>query len=316
MNLQPQKFIACLLSLSILLVSCEKQKSNFRIATNLWPGYEMLYAARALGYYNNKKIRLIEAYSSSAVQRGLRNETLEAGALTLDEALNLLQDGIDIRILLVIDESVGGDVILAKPSIKNLQDLRGKKIGINNSAVSTLLLDEALFKAGIKTNEIIQIPLTEDEQFQSYIDGNIDALATFEPVRSQLLEKNATILFSSAQISGKILDVLVVRNEAINTYNEEIKSLLDGYFKSLNYFKRNPIKIAEIMKKRLGNNPLKQTDQLHFLTLNENYIYLNKNNPKLKKSAENLKQFMLKRKLLHHNFKLNTIVAPEFLPIK
>ncbi|MCX6240364.1 MAG: ABC transporter substrate-binding protein [Bacteroidetes bacterium] len=300
---------------SAISPSCRQHKPVLRVATNLWPGYEMLYLAKNLGYYNEVSVRLVEVPSTSQVTRNLRNHTLEAGCLTLDETLNLLQDNLDLRVILIMDESCGADVLMAKPGIP-LKDLKGKRIGIENSTVSAVLLDAALVEAGLQIDEIRQVPMSIDEHFQGYMNDNVDAVATFEPVKSQLLAQGAKVLFSSAQIPGRIIDILVIRTEVIDKYSEELEALLDGYFRALSYFEKYPLEASRLMEKRLGRDPLIQFKGIHIPNLAENYLYLEGDSARLLKSAQNLYQVLLKHKLLRHPFKVVNIAEPEFLPDK
>jgi NitT/TauT family transport system substrate-binding protein len=296
------------------LQGCRHQPSVLRVATNVWPGYEIFYLARGLGYYDKLPIRLVEVSSTSVVTRNLRNGTLEAGCLTLDEALTLLQDNVDLRVILVLDESCGGDVLMARPGIENMQDLRGKRIGFENSTVSAVVLDAALAEAGIEINEIRQVPMSIDEQFQGYKAGKVDAVATYEPVRSQLLKEGAKILFSSARMPGKIIDVLIVRAELVKTYSDQLSALLNGYFRALDYFEKHPLEAAAIMKKRLGADPLTQFKGLHIPGLKENYGYLEGDSARIVRSAQNLMELMLKRKLLRQRGVFKNLADPTFLP--
>ena len=65
--------------------------------------------------------------SASDIMHAMRNDVLEGAALTLDETLSLIDDGIDLKVILVMDISNGADVLLAKPEIQSIADLRGEK---------------------------------------------------------------------------------------------------------------------------------------------------------------------------------------------
>lgn len=122
--------------MALLLLSCgPAPEPLLRIGTNTWPGYEPLYLARSLGYYEGSPITLVELTSASEVIHALRSGTLEGAALTLDEVLTLLDDGFDLKVVLVMDFSNGGDVLLAKPGIDSTADLRGKRIAVEYTAV-------------------------------------------------------------------------------------------------------------------------------------------------------------------------------------
>ena len=104
------------------------------VGTNVWPGYEPLYLARNLGYYNDS-IRLVEYSSATEVLRAIRNKLIDVATLTLDEVLLLRQSGVDVRSVLVTDISNGGDVIVARPGIETLADLKGRKVGVESTAL-------------------------------------------------------------------------------------------------------------------------------------------------------------------------------------
>ena len=84
------------------------------IGTNVWPGYEPLYLARELGYFDDQPIHLVEHAAATEVIRAFRNGTIDAAALTLDEVLLLAQHGQNPRIVLVMDFSQGGDTLIVQ----------------------------------------------------------------------------------------------------------------------------------------------------------------------------------------------------------
>ncbi len=65
----------------------------------------------------------------------LRVGSLDLAGLTLDEALLLAQEGVPIAVIWVLNTSAGADALLAKPGITTLDALRGKRIGVEQTAV-------------------------------------------------------------------------------------------------------------------------------------------------------------------------------------
>lgn len=317
--MQHLRFSRLLFTISLIIIysihcGCSPKRPPLRVATNLWPGYEMIYLANNLGYYKDCNIRLIEVPTTSQVTRNLRSGNLEAGCLTLDESLTLLQDKIKIRVIVVLDESCGGDVIMAKPGIENLQALKGKRVGVENSTVSAVLLDAALRKVGMSAVDIIQVPMSVDQHFKEYQSGSVDVLATYEPVRSQVLKVGGKILFSSAQIPGRILDVLVVRTEIMDRYEEELRSLVRGIFLAQQYLHDHPQESAKLMSKRLGEDPLSQFLGIHVPDLVENHQYLAGDSARLYKTAGSLMQLMLDHNLLRKTCSFSRFAEPKYLP--
>lgn len=194
----------------------------------------------------------MELQSSTDTLRLLREGLLDAGALTLDEVLGEMALGTDLSVVLVVDISNGADVLLARPELKSLSDLKGHRIGVENNAVGAVLLNGALVHAGIRASEITIVPLTVDKHLQAYREGTVDALVSFNPTSYQLMELGAVKLFDSSQIPNQIIDVIAVRNEVLQANRENIGMLVKGYYAAVDYLHRSPAEATNMMAPRLG----------------------------------------------------------------
>lgn len=301
-----------------LLSSCHlKREQPLKMGTNIWPGYEIFYLARHLGYLQTNAIKLVELPSATDVSHAFRNHLLDVAALTLDEALTLAQHDPSIRVIAVIDISHGGDVLLANPSISTLEALKDKRIGVENAAVGAILLDGALTEAHLQTSEITLVPLSIDEHLNAYQQGKVDAIVTFEPVKSQLLTLGAKQLFDSSKIPNRIVDVLVTHQAIVEQRPAELKQLLTGYFKALNYFLTAPEQAAIGMADRLQLAPEEvrlQFKGMYSPDIAENKQLLVGKNPPLKDAANHLIQLMLKQHLLFKKITTDNLINNSFLP--
>jgi ABC-type nitrate/sulfonate/bicarbonate transport system substrate-binding protein len=94
------------------LSGCSDPPSPLNVGTIVFPGYELLFLAREQGLLPEPGIRLVELLSSTDNLRLLAAGRLQAATLTLDEVLTARADGLDLRVVLVLD----------------LSDLAGKRI--------------------------------------------------------------------------------------------------------------------------------------------------------------------------------------------
>lgn len=234
------------------LLSACGDPSPLRIGSNQWPAYEPLYLARDAGLYGDAGIRLIEMPSASDVMQHLRLDNLEGGALTLDETLTLLSEGVDLAVVAVLDVSNGADALIARPGIERLDQLRGKRLGVELSAVGALMLDAVLRAARLGPGDLTTVPLTVDEHAKAFEAGRVDAVITFEPTRSRLIEAGGRQLFDSRRIPGRIIDVLAIRHEAIERQPGRVRALLRGYFAARSLLRAEPGRSAARMAPRLG----------------------------------------------------------------
>ncbi len=243
------------LSMILLLVACHPRSEVMRIGTNVWLGYEPLYLARDLGLYEGQRIHLVEYSNASQVMSAFRDGVIEAAALTLDEALLLLQDGFSPRIFLVLDVSHGADVIIGQTSINKLSELSGMRVGVENSALGAYILERALDRAGLTPSQITLIPMTVDQHEKAFREEAVDAVVTFEPVRSRLLDEGASLLFDSRDIFGEIVDVLVVDADFARKNPDKLRLLQQDWFVALDYLQSSPDNAARYMSKRLKMAP-------------------------------------------------------------
>lgn len=239
-----------LLVVSLVLGCTSKPIETMRIGNVLWPGYEPLYTARSLGYYDNQPIKLIDYLSNTDAIRAFKNGALEACSFTLDETLILLSEGVELEIILIMDTSDGADVILANTEIRSVAELKGKRLGVESGAVGAYVGMRALELAGLKKEDIEIVSILSSEASAAFRTGKIDAAVTFEPHRSKLLKLGKVEIFNSKSIPNEVIDVLIVRKDYKNSHPEVVKSLIDGWFKSLKYAQDKPKEFAAYAAKR------------------------------------------------------------------
>jgi NitT/TauT family transport system substrate-binding protein len=302
--------------LSILTSCAQAPEAPLRVGANVWPGYEPLFLAKNLGYYQGSAIELGNYPSATEVSQAFRNGDIEVAALTMDETLLLAQTNPDIRVILITDFSNGADVLMSKPEIKTLQNLKGQKIGVESNAVGGYILSRVLDKAGLLLKDIQVVSLGVSEHEQAYKQNLIDAVVTFEPVRSKLLKAGAKILFDSSQIPQEIIDVLVVREPILIQRQAELKVLLEGWFRALNYNQENPLDAAKQMAIRQQISPEQFIASLKLLTIPDrqtNLKLLSKTDRSLLENTQRLSTVMLEKKLLERSIPLEPLLNEKII---
>jgi NitT/TauT family transport system substrate-binding protein len=306
--------LALIFTIGLIAACGEPKQIPMRIGTNVWPGYEPLYLARELGEYSHSEIRLIELPNSSTVIRAYRNGVLEAAAVTLDEALLLAQHQPDFSILLIMDYSHGGDVILARPPIDSLEGIRSKRVGLENTALGSYVISRALEIAGLSREEITVVPLLVDEHERAYDELTVDAVVTFEPVRTKLLVKGANQIFDSRSIPKEIVDILIVRNSFLDAQPQSVRQLLKGWFAALDRLYTTPDEAHRIIARRLAITQQETRDSYAGLLLPdlaENKTMLFGSPPPLLATAKRLADRMTEAKILQQSGDLRKLFAPE-----
>lgn len=308
--------IAICMSLGILASCFQQPTKPLLVGTNEWPGFAPLYLAEQLGYYQNSAVKIVDYPSSTEISRAIRSSNLQAGGISMDETLLLAETFPEIRVILLMDLSNGADVILGKPELKTLSDIKGKKVGVENTALGGYILSRALDQVGLSVEDITVVSLGYSEHESAFKQGEIDAVVTFEPVRSKLMATGAKVLFDSRKIPGEVVDVLVVRQEMIETQPKDLEQLIRGWFMALDYLKKQPESAAQIMAERGRITPhqlLASLELLKFFTPEENQKLLSQGNRNLVEASEKLSQVMREKKLLNSDVKFSSLLDARFV---
>ena len=245
-------FKPLLVALCLLMAACsEPNIQTLRIGTNLWPGYEPLYLARELGYFNEHEIRLIEYTSASQVMKAYRNGLLDAAAVTLDEAITLLEAGEDFQVVLAMDVSNGADVLLGQASVRSINGLKGKRIGVEHTALGAYFMHRVIELSSLKKQDITIVSLEVQQHERAFKEKQVDAVITFDPARSKIMQNGGNVLFDSSQIPGEIVDVLIIRKEKKHLFEKNINDLKWAWFKAVANIQSNPSKYAKSIDKRM-----------------------------------------------------------------
>jgi NitT/TauT family transport system substrate-binding protein len=306
--------VACL-ALALALTGCVREpEPALRIGTNVWIGCEPLYLARELGFLDAKAVQLVEYPSASEVHRAFRNQAIDGMVISLDELFGLAVDGLQPRIILVVDVSLGADVVVGRPGMRTMNDLAGKRIAVESGALGAFVLSRALALNGMHATDVNIVHLESNEQPGAFEEGGqVDGAVTFDPYRTQLLRAGATTLFDSTQIPGEIVDLLAVRASVLDKQPTAIHTLLAGWFTAIDYLKREPKDAAQrmgIRQQTTGEQFLATLQGLRIPSREENLRMLGGATPELAVTGRRLLTLMLDAKLLRAGLEIETVLAP------
>jgi NitT/TauT family transport system substrate-binding protein len=311
--------VKVLLAVLVLLAGagCTREPPvPLRVGTNVWPGYEPLYLARDQGFYPPESVRLVEYTSASEVIRAFRSGAIDAAALTLDEVLLLAETAPEVSVVLVLDVSHGADVILAQPALSGLRDLKGKRVGVEATALGAYVLTRALQTVDLTPGDVQTVSLEVLEHERAFKEGRVDAVVTFEPVRTKLLAAGAKQVFDSSRLPGEIVDVLVVRRTPSAKQGEEIAQLVRGWFRALEFIRKDPDRAASLMapRERLSADDFRKALQgLRLPEIGEERAMLAGTAPALIAPIQQLSRVMLANQLIKRPPEANGLLDSRYV---
>lgn len=255
----------------------EDTDSAFRMGTQPWLGYGQWYVAEDQGFFADRGVQVdISSFAADAeVNAALAAGRLDMANVGSQAALQFIEEGLDVSIVMLLDSATTADAILAGDGIASAADLAGKRVAFEEGATSEILLAEALAGAGLDFEDITVVPTGADTVAPMLIAGQVDAGVTYEPYVSEALAAGDGIemIESAADHPGLISDVLVVRNEVLEQRPDEVREVLAAWDDAVAFSTDNVEEGRAIIATGVGSKPEELTtafDGVHYYTLAEN----------------------------------------------
>jgi len=286
------------------------------VAAHPWIGYEPLFLAQQLkGWPEGVELRPTGNATESllAMQQG----SVQVAALTLDEVLLARSQGLPLMVVLVCDVSSGADMLLAHPGLKQLADLRGKRIGVEAGAVGTLVLEAALAAGDISPNSVQRVQAPPDQQVAMWQRGMLDAVVTYEPTAAEIKKRGGRLLFDSRQMPDTIFDVLAALQPTLATHTDPLRRVVAAHLRGLEHVRTHTQDAVYRIAARQGVDPADVQAALRGVEmpqLSANRRYLGGPSPRLVSAAEPLARVMLRHGLLSQAASMQSLVTDRALP--
>lgn len=267
--------ITCLAAFAFAAFASPLSAAPLKIAYSDWPGWVAWEVAIQKGWIKDAGVDAeflwfeygpsMEAFTAGKV---------DAVMVTNGDALVTGANGAKNVIVMLTDYSNGNDMIVAKPGIKSLKDLKGKKIGLEVGVVEHLMLLNALKKIGLTEADVTIVNTPTGQTPQVLASGQVDAIAAWQPNAGQALKAVAgsTAIYTSADEPGLIYDTITVSPQSLAQRRADWVKLVSVWDKTLAYITNPATKddALKIMAARTGSTPADYAAFIggtHFLTL-------------------------------------------------
>ncbi len=250
--------VIALLALTVSSVSGQAATAepvSLNLGYSVWVGYGPWYIAQDKGYFaaNNLNVTLTDVENPSDRFTALAGGQLQGLSTTLDTLSQYCNAETPFKAILALDESSGGDGIVANAPISTIADLKGKKIGVNLGSVSQFLMEYIFKQNGLTDDDVTLVNMSQGDVPAALASGQIDAGVTWAPNLGAAVKNGATLLVDSKSTPGLIVDVLVLRQDVIDQHPEVPGELVDAWYKSIDYLNTSTEDAETIMAKGLGS---------------------------------------------------------------
>jgi NitT/TauT family transport system substrate-binding protein len=252
------RFLSILFIAVFILSACgapAEQKPPLKVGWSLWPGWYPLVIAQEKGIFEKHGVEVeltfYPLYNQTLSE--LDSGKVDAGALVVGDALPLATEG-RTKIVLITDNSAGGDSIIASTDIASPVDLRGKRIGVGLGTFGEVLVREMLKRNNISVGDVTLVNVPP-ENLPAELGKTVDAGHTYEPFTSEAIQKGYHTVFSSAETPGLIPDVFVFRSKVAAERPEEVRAFIAAFLEAQAWWLANPNEAAALIGQATGLTP-------------------------------------------------------------
>jgi NitT/TauT family transport system substrate-binding protein len=160
------------------------QAEPLRISYFTWVGYGPLFVAQDKGFFAKEgvEVELINIDDHTAAFSGLFAGQIDAIAAGTQDVLTFSAPDEDRLVcVLPLDESRGGDGILATKDIRTIADLEDRSVAVLRGSLQQFYLAILLKEVGLTEADIELVDIPADDAAEAFMMQEVDAAVTYEP---------------------------------------------------------------------------------------------------------------------------------------
>ena len=262
-------------------LGCQSQSTGrvYRIGLGPWVGFGPLYLAQEKGFFQEVgiKVELIVLAGLSERNSALKSGKLDALAAPVDYFVQSAGNHLETTIVMAIDESVGGDGIVANSSIQRVEDLRGKRVAFQRGLPSEFFLRALLYQHKMRLDDLNTVDMETAQAGAAFLTKRLDAAVLWEPWLTKAREEgNGHKLASTREYPNLIVDALAFNKNVVARYPQDVQGIVNAILKAIEYWKEHPQDANKIMAPYFQVDAVKYAEILRglkFCGLNRNREY-------------------------------------------
>jgi NitT/TauT family transport system substrate-binding protein len=203
-----------------------------------WPGWVAWQVAIDKGWLKDAGLDVnFQWFDYSASMDAFAAGKIDGNLMTNGDTLVTGSGGGKGIMIMLTDYSSGNDMIVGRPGIKTLKDLKGKKVGIEVGLVEHLLLLQGLKSVGMTEKDVTLVNAKTNETPQVLASKQVDAIGAWQPVSGQAMKAlpGSHPIYTSSQAPGLIYDVLAVSPTSLNAHRDDWMKLIKVWERVVHY---------------------------------------------------------------------------------
>jgi NitT/TauT family transport system substrate-binding protein len=244
--------VSLIVAVAATMPACRSKVAapTYRIGLGPWVGFGPFYLAEQKGYFKEEgvQVNLIVLAGLAERNSSLKSGRIDGLAAPVDYFVLSAGNNLVTTIVMAVDESSGGDGIVANNSIRQINDLRGKRVAFQRGLPSEFFLRALLQQYGLNINQLKTSDMETAQGGAAFISGQVDAAVLWEPWLSKARDEgHGHILASSKEYPNLIVDCLAFNKDVVARNPADVQKIVNAVLKAIEYWKQNPDDANRIM---------------------------------------------------------------------
>jgi NitT/TauT family transport system substrate-binding protein len=252
---------AIALSLTFVINGCNFGQNQslkpLRVGITSWVGFDILRYAQPSEIFKQRglEVEFVQFENSQDSSRAVIRGGLDAAFTSFWDVMQVDPGKGKPVVLMTTDISAGADGIVAKPEIKSIENLRGKRVGAKLGTVNHLILLEALKAHQIKPSEVQILDYSNEVAVQKIGTGEIDAAVLWEPMLGETAKSiKGNVIYTTKQVDSLMIDILMSSGNMMKAKKAELKQFILAWFDVMHAVETQPTEVFKAAGKKLGQS--------------------------------------------------------------
>lgn len=230
-----------------------------RVGAYYWPGEYWVDIAHRKGWFKEAGLNVEWVDTNAdyfASLDALAEGRLDIVDFTLFDLVRYNAQGRDIVGFLASDLTAGAEALVARPGIKSVRDLAGRRLGVREGTYLDYLWTILSSHERLHPGAVRLVDITPEKAPEALANGTVDAVMAWEPLVSQALAAvNGRKLFDTSQAPGISWSVHAARRETVEKRASDLAAFTRVWRRTAAYLKEHPDEalalVAEVNRRPL-----------------------------------------------------------------
>jgi NitT/TauT family transport system substrate-binding protein len=296
-----------------------------RIAKNFWPGQYWIEIADAKGWFKEAGLNVELIDTNPDYYQSLQDSAdgkIDINNFSLYDLISYHVKGADLVMIINADTSSGADAIVARQDINSVSDLQSMTIAVSTGFYTDYILQLVLDEYGLRREDVTIVEITDDqndnEAPEEFAKGSFDAVLTWEPIVSQIVELGGKVIWDTSNTKGISPNGVVLKKEFIKRRPEDVLTYVNVWHKTTEFIKENPDEAFGIIANIYGVpvrevRDLANLDKILDLRDNKTSFSYGAGFDSLHGVARQMNDFMIESGITDRRLDTTTFIDPHFI---